>query len=133
MKLTSSLLLSAALLGFMACSDAEKSNTQGTLNVAPATTQSGAPAAGTSVALNPAHGMPGHRCDIEVGAPLNSAPAPNLPMPNLQPLPTPGTQTVQPVQSAQPVQTGTVAPGTNPPHGQPGHDCAVPVGAPLNK
>jgi len=27
------------------------------------------------VALNPAHGQPGHRCDIAVGAPLNSAPA----------------------------------------------------------
>src|SRR6218665_1308736 len=25
--------------------------------------------------LNPAHGQPGHRCDIAVGAPLSSAPA----------------------------------------------------------
>ena len=25
--------------------------------------------------MNPAHGQPGHRCDIAVGAPLNSAPA----------------------------------------------------------
>ena len=25
--------------------------------------------------MNPAHGQPGHRCDISVGAPLNSAPA----------------------------------------------------------
>ena len=31
----------------------------------------------TTVALNPAHGMPGHRCDISVGAPLNSPPGPN--------------------------------------------------------
>ena len=29
----------------------------------------------TTVALNPAHGQPGHRCDIPEGAPLNSAPA----------------------------------------------------------
>lgn len=28
----------------------------------------------SSVALNPAHGKPGHRCDLEVGAPLNSSP-----------------------------------------------------------
>jgi hypothetical protein len=28
------------------------------------------------VMLNPAHGQPNHRCDIPVGAPLNSAPAP---------------------------------------------------------
>lgn len=125
MKLTASLLLSAALFGLMACSDAEKKDSTQGLNVAPASTQAGAPA-GANVALNPAHGMPGHRCDIQVGAPLNSPAAPNLPMPNLQPLP------AQPVQSAQPTQ-GTVAPGTNPPHGQPGHDCGIPVGAPLTK
>lgn len=119
MKLTSGLLLSAALLGFVACSDAEKSSSQ---NAVPATTQTAAPG-GAAVALNPPHGQPNHRCDIEVGAPLNSVAAPNLPMPNLQPLP------AQPAQSAQ----GAVAPGTNPPHGQPGHDCAIPVGAPLTK
>ena len=35
-----------------------------------------APAAGTNVAggLNPEHGKPGHRCDISVGAPLDSKP-----------------------------------------------------------
>jgi len=26
--------------------------------------------------MNPAHGQPGHRCDIAVGAPLNSKPEP---------------------------------------------------------
>ncbi|RYZ55627.1 MAG: hypothetical protein EOO14_13010, partial [Chitinophagaceae bacterium] len=36
---------------------------------APASTGNGA-----AVALNPEHGAPGHRCDIQVGAPLNSAP-----------------------------------------------------------
>jgi hypothetical protein len=25
--------------------------------------------------MNPAHGQPGHRCDIPVGSPLNSKPA----------------------------------------------------------
>ena len=42
-------------------------------------------------------------------------------------------QTVTPVVNpftSTPVQT---APGMNPPHGQQGHDCAIAVGAPLNK
>ncbi|MBP6432056.1 MAG: hypothetical protein KA319_09830 [Ferruginibacter sp.] len=29
--------------------------------------------------MNPAHGQPGHRCDIEVGKPLNSKPLPTTP------------------------------------------------------
>ena len=72
--------------------------------------------------LNPAHGEPGHRCDIAVGAPLNSAPAAQ-----------PAVQATPPVQatpSAAPVATGA---GLNPAHGQPGHDCSIPVGAPLKK
>lgn len=67
-----------------------------------------------SVALNPKHGEPGHRCDIAVGAPLNSPVQPSQ-------------QTVP--QLTQPGSIGTVK--INPPHGQPGHDCAIPVGAPL--
>ena len=68
--------------------------------------------------LNPKHGEPGHRCDIAVGAPLDS----------------------KPVQAAQaitgkPVVTQTintkVAKGMNPPHGQPNHRCDIAVGAPL--
>lgn len=66
--------------------------------------------------LNPPHGQPGHRCDIEVGAPLNSAPT--------QISPTPKT-------TITPQQPKTAA-GTNPPHGQPGHRCDIAVGAPLN-
>ena len=115
MKLTTSLLLSAALFGFVACSDADKKSTEASTAPAQMTT---APAAGGAVALNPPHGQPNHRCDIEVGQPLNAPAAPNLPMPNLQPLP------------AAPAQGGTSA-GINPPHGEPGHDCAVPVGQPL--
>jgi hypothetical protein len=78
------------------------------------------PAAGqpsTSTAgLNPEHGKPGHRCDIAVGAPLNSAPQ------QIQ-------QTIPSPQPSPAGQTGTVK--LNPAHGQPGHDCAVPVGQPL--
>jgi hypothetical protein len=70
----------------------------------------------STVALNPEHGQPGHRCEIAVGAPLNSAPttaAPKVSLPTPQPI-VPGSSVT-----------------LNPPHGQPGHDCAVPVGQPL--
>jgi hypothetical protein len=90
--------------------------------------------------LNPAHGEPGHRCDIAVGAPLNS-PAGNKPVSptivNETPV-TPDitmpaiTPQVNPTPATDAAQTPT-APGMNPPHGQPGHDCAIAVGAPLKK
>ncbi|MEJ7625574.1 MAG: hypothetical protein WKF35_01830 [Ferruginibacter sp.] len=77
--------------------------------------------------LNPAHGMPGHRCDIEVGAPLSS-PIQNKIAPKVQPSPVMASPSMQ-----QPsVQSNSIGAGKpNPPHGQPGHDCAVPVGSPL--
>lgn len=72
--------------------------------------------------LNPAHGQPGHKCEIPVGAPLNSAPAAktNNTIQNLD---------IKPVNN--PIATPT-APGMNPQHGQPGHRCDISVGAPLN-
>jgi hypothetical protein len=69
--------------------------------------------------MNPPHGEPGHRCDIAVGAPLNSAPAKTT---------TAATTTAATTTSTK----ATVAPGMNPPHGQPGHRCDIAVGAPLN-
>ena len=73
------------------------------------------PAAATDgVALNPAHGQPGHRCEIAVGAPLNSAPS------SIGTMSTVGAPTSAPVS------------GKNPAHGQPGHRCDIAVGAPLN-
>ena len=74
-----------------------------------------APASG----LNPAHGQPGHDCDIEVGAPLNGSGGKSQPAlaPNLA---------TRPAAPSQPA-TGAL----NPAHGQPGHDCGVAVGAPL--
>ncbi|SFT55401.1 hypothetical protein SAMN05421857_1561 [Chryseobacterium formosense] len=91
----------------------------------------------TSSGMNPPHGQPGHRCDIPVGQPLNGAPAPantqniqvngNAPIqidPNSM---SPGTVTT--TSTATPQKT---APGMNPPHGQPGHRCDIPVGQPLN-
>jgi len=72
--------------------------------------------------LNPPHGQPGHDCAIPVGAPLDGSGAQNQSTisPNLS---VPATQTVAP--------SSAPADGINPPHGQPGHDCAVPVGSPL--
>lgn len=103
-------------------------------NAAPVVTATpaAAPAATGSVAqgTNPAHGQPGHRCDIAVGAPLNSAPAATKPVAQ-QTVATPTVNAATPVNMPAPVTT--TAPGMNPPHGQPGHDCAIPVGAPLKK
>jgi len=93
----------------------------------------GAPVA-TAPGMNPPHGQPGHRCEIAVGAPLNSAP--ETPAPTAAPTPTlTPTPSIQPTQpAAAPNTAATVTPpGMNPPHGQPGHDCAIPVGAPLKK
>ena len=75
--------------------------------------------------LNPAHGEPGHRCEIAVGAPLNSAPieASTTITPGMTPGATPGmAPTPLPTNGSQRL---------NPAHGEPGHDCAVPVGSPL--
>lgn len=97
----------------------------------------------TKPGMNPPHGQAGHRCDIAVGAPLNS-PKSKQPSPGIatsQPVVT--SSTITPAQTTQaattpailnPNATETVtAPGMNPPHGQAGHDCAVAVGAPLPK
>lgn len=82
-------------------------------------------------ALNPAHGEPGHRCDIAVGAPLNGEPAPAA---ATEAQKSPLIQTEAPA-GATPLPTTTaqpVAEGMNPAHGQPGHRCDIAVGAPLN-
>jgi hypothetical protein len=89
----------------------------------------------TKPGMNPPHGQPGHRCDIAVGAPLNSPKA------------KPGTATTQQVTptatTTQSTSTPAIlnpntpqtvtAPGMNPPHGQEGHQCGIAVGAPLPK
>ena len=77
----------------------------------------------TAPGMNPPHGQPGHRCDISVGAPLNSKPAPTA-----APV---ATQQPQVTMKEVPNQVKT-APGMNPPHGEPGHRCDIAVGAPLN-
>ena len=80
------------------------------------------------VQLNPAHGQPGHRCDIYVGQPIDAKPVPALTKGATTTTPTPAPQTVS-VGTPQPVKT---LPGMNPPHGEPGHRCDITVGQPLN-
>ena len=94
-------------------------------------------ASSEAVVLNPAHGQPGHRCDLEVGAPItgpapattaaaqptaNPLPAQNNPTPN-------NTVTVSPVPEKNTEKTDIKL---NPAHGQPGHRCDLQVGAPLS-
>ncbi len=75
-------------------------------------------AATSASGLNPAHGQPGHRCDIAVGAPLDSKPAP-----------TPAVSTSTVVNTTNSTKTGVKL---NPAHGQPGHRCDLAVGVPLD-
>lgn len=82
----------------------------------PAPVTSSQPQPASTAGLNPAHGQPGHRCDIAVGAPLDSKPA----------------ATSQPTVINTSNTDNKVAPGMNPAHGQPGHRCDIAVGAPLN-
>jgi len=77
--------------------------------------------------LNPAHGQPGHRCDIAVGQPLNSKPAAK------SGASTTATPVVNPTVSTPAKSDGLFAKGLNPAHGQPGHRCDIAVGKPLNE
>ena len=104
------------------------------------------------VMLNPPHGQPFHRCDIPVGAPLNSQPAgtnqqsannqtttvapqPATPAPNLANNPfAPTIENASRFNSSQVRNTQTATgskPRLNPPHGQPFHRCDIAVGSPL--
>jgi hypothetical protein len=82
-----------------------------------------APSSTVASAVNPAHGQPNHRCDIPVGAPLNSS-AQSQATNTITP-------TVKPSVSNTAVKQVT-AKGMNPPHGENNHRCDIAVGAPLN-
>lgn len=110
-----------------------------------------APAASSSgKRLNPPHGEPGHVCELPVGEPLpdnnvpggikvQTPPPASMQDPNAGKPSSPApvsimNQSTQPAQTIQPAAApGNTAAGMNPPHGEPGHDCAIPVGAPLKK
>lgn len=87
--------------------------------------QSTAPAQGnTAVRLNPPHGQPGHICEIPVGSPLPTTPVRSNATVNSTPGATPVNSAGAPTAAASNVRL-------NPPHGQPGHICEIPVGSPL--
>ena len=96
------------------------------------------PTVNAGVALNPAHGQPGHRCEIAVGAPLNSLPnaaASPLITPPASTTIAPASTTIAPISTASvraltPTNTATLK--FNPKHGEPGHRCELAVGAPLD-
>ncbi len=79
-----------------------------------------------NVALNPAHGEPGHRCEIPVGAPLNG----ETKTPEIKA--TQSSPVIMNQNSGAPANTNSSTAQLNPAHGQPGHRCEIPVGAPLN-
>lgn len=124
--------------------------------VSETTEQAGTEQNNTEVMLNPPHGEPYHRCDIPVGAPLNSQPAntarqttnsqvsTSTPQtsgsaPTLANNPTaPTLENAMRMNSGQTrttTQTTTNNTGTkprlNPAHGQPWHRCDIAVGSPL--
>ena len=123
----SKLFFGAAILGlglFTSCKD-ENKGTEAEAENTSSTTSSTTPNSTSSddkvAQVNPAHGLPGHRCDIPVGAPLNSAAA-------TQATPAATTTTSSTVSPIRVDKT----PAVNPPHGEPGHTCSLPVGAPLS-
>ena len=89
-------------------------------------------------ALNPPHGQPYHRCDIAVGAPIDSpAPVQNAAPQVAQPQSAPNagfnTNPISPSLAPPVSSTADIGPkpALNPPHGQPHHRCDLQVGAPL--
>ena len=125
-----------------------KSDTSATVSsvpvTVPATATSNEPmvvnTATTPPELNPAHGLPYHRCDIPVGSPLNAAAPvkPTAPINRTGTSPTlenaarlNGQRTNNPTAPTVANAT-TTPPKLNPPHGQPFHRCEIPVGSPLN-
>lgn len=91
-------------------------------NVAPTQTTTNTGGSTGDVSLNPAHGQPGHRCEIPVGAPLNgSGDAKAAPI----------KMEMNKANTTTPTLAPTSGSGINPAHGQPGHRCDIKVGDPL--
>ncbi|MBC7946573.1 MAG: hypothetical protein H7Y42_01750 [Chitinophagaceae bacterium] len=86
----------------------------------------------SKIAVNPAHGQPGHRCEFPVGAPLDGAQPKQATGTANTPAPSATTVTPVPIVTPPVAAPQQVAAGMNPAHGQPGHRCDIAVGAPLN-
>ena len=132
--------LSPELASYEQKSASDSSNVTSAQNSAPIIMNNSAPVAPqsntvsvnqpqqTAPGMNPPHGQPNHRCDIPVGAPLNSKKA------EATTVKTTDNQTTTTAPIAVPENNAgstSVADGMNPAHGQPGHRCDIPVGAPL--
>ena len=132
--------LSPQLASYEQKSASDSSNVTNAQNSAPIIMNNSAPVAPqsntvsvnqtqpTAPGMNPPHGQPNHRCDIPVGAPLNSKKV------EATTVKTTDNQTTTTAPIAAPQNNAgstTIAAGMNPAHGQPGHRCDIPVGAPL--
>lgn len=137
--LTFALLLG---LGLASCKNDSAASTE-----TPAATEMGteglAPQTGEVSNPNPPHGEPGHRCDIPVGASLDTPLSEGYTPPSGANAPTPIQANPQgasspvfttPQSSPQPVAPAATSAvkNPNPPHGEPGHRCDIPVGASLD-
>ena len=111
-------ILALSLSAMVACKDETKEVEATPANSEVETTDNSK----TMAALNPVHGAAGHRCDLPVGAPLDQASTTTIQQSNT---------TINPNVSPVRVNGGDT-PAKNPAHGQPGHDCSIPVGADLN-
>ena len=141
-----------AALGMISCKDTKAeatTTTETTTDATPADSHAGhdhsahdghdhGTATETAEGMNPPHGLPGHRCDIPVGAPLSTPAGQGTPQTTAAPANQGGFlgsgETAAPAaQQAPPAQQ--TAPGMqgkpNPAHGQPGHRCDISVGQPL--
>lgn len=99
-------LVGASVFTYIYNRDTEKTETSPTQNIqVPTSGTFKTPVVTTGQSLNPEHGLPGHRCDLPVGAPLTV--------------------------SAEQKLAAPAKPKTNPQHGMPGHRCDLAVGAPL--
>lgn len=138
-------VFSAFVLG--SCADSKKepspaedttvNTTETTQNATTETSEPVSETSSTPAGMNPPHGQPGHRCDIPVGAPLDSQPGGNVPTQavsepatNGQGFLNSGSQNATPTPAAQQTVAGMKG-QPNPAHGQPGHRCDVQVGQPL--
>ncbi|WP_316819760.1 hypothetical protein [Pedobacter gandavensis] len=124
------LYISCFVLALAAC-NSEPKQSQNVITPTPGGLPSSTPvmANGERPANNPAHGQPFHDCALPVGAPLNAQ----------NPAAGPATNaTASPAVQQNPAGTTPNPPANqkeaklNPAHGLPGHDCAIPVGAPLS-
>ncbi|MGZ5209832.1 MAG: hypothetical protein ACXWB1_02995 [Kaistella sp.] len=155
MKKISLMLFAAAALA-VSCTNTKnaESQTKVSTEATPTATQENAPTnttaqnttevttatPGNRPALNPAHGEPYHRCDIQVGAPLDSPAPAQAATPQVVPQQAPAgnsfnTNPISPSASAAPSVSSSSSlgpkPALNPAHGEPHHRCDLQVGAPL--